>query len=219
MPKKILLSLLIMCVVPFAAHADMDFIQKIQNAYQTVEQTSMAVQEMLQEAKDTIKDAAERAKNYQAELKNGLEAVEKINKDTLQEMGTRAAGLLDSKDADVEERAAAVEEVYVTHVGQGNDQENYDKAQEAMQALLRDSVAKMYAAAFTTRTNLQKEEPQDPDMKDTSAMHEASQRKALEMLTRLSQIYMLESLQESYRKTVSFKSVSLDVSQSNEEKK
>ena len=216
MKKLLAYSLSLSCILPFSASADMDFIQKAQNALQTVEQTGMAVQEMVQEAKSTIKDAAEKAKSYKADLQNGLDAVEKMGQETLQEMGTRAEGLLDSKDADAEARAAAVENVYVEHTGQGNDSENYEKSQESMQELLRDAVSKLYAAAFTTRTNLQKEEPQDPELADTGVMLEATHKKALEMLNRLSQIYMLESLQEGYVQTLNLKSVTLDMSKAEE---
>ena len=82
---------------------------------------------------------------------------------------------------------------------------------------MRNAVSKLYAIGFTTRTNMLEEKPQDVDMEDTSKMLQNTRDKAIEMIQRLSQIYLLEAAVEEYQYTQSLRTVKNDVSEDSEE--
>ncbi len=119
-----------------------------------------------------------------------------------------------------DDMAAAVRDNYILPVGEGNDSENHQKAQALMQDVLRDSVAKIYAVAFTTRTQLAKEKPRDVDMNNTGQMIDEANAKAIDMINRLAKIYLLESLVQTHQYTQALKTLTVDkTEESTEEKK
>lgn len=118
-----------------------------------------------------------------------------------------------------DDMAAAVRDNYILPVGEGNDSENHQKAQALMQDVLRDSVAKIYAIAFTTRTQLAKEKPRDIDMNNTGQMMDETNAKAIDMVNRLAKIYLLESLLQSHQYTQSLKTLTTDKSHESAEEK
>lgn len=118
-----------------------------------------------------------------------------------------------------DDMAAAVRDNYILPVGEGNDNENHQKAQALMQDVLRDSVAKIYAIAFTTRTQLAKEKPRDIDMNNTGQMMDETNAKAIDMVNRLAKIYLLESLLQSHQYTQSLKTLTTDKSHESAEEK
>lgn len=123
------------------------------------------------------------------------------------------------EDMSNDEMAAAVRDNYILPVGEGNDNENHQKAQAVMQDLLRDSVSKIYAVAFTTRTQLAKEKPRDIDMNNTGQMMDETNAKAIDMVNRLAKIYLLESLLQSHQYTQSLKTLTVDKSNESTEEK
>ena len=118
-----------------------------------------------------------------------------------------------------DDMAAAVRDNYILPVGEGNDSENHQKSQALMQDVLRDSVAKIYAIAFTTRTQLAKEKPRDIDMNNTGQMMDETNAKAIDMVNRLAKIYLLESLLQSHQYTQSLKTLTTDKSHESAEEK
>lgn len=118
-----------------------------------------------------------------------------------------------------DEMAAAVQKNYVLEVGEGGDSENHQKAQAFMQDVLRDSISKIYAFAFTTRTQLAKEKPRDVDMNNTGQMMDETNAKAIDMVNRLAKIYLLESLLQSHQYTQSLKTLTVDKSNESAEEK
>lgn len=118
-----------------------------------------------------------------------------------------------------DDMAAAVRDNYILPVGEGNDNENHQKSQALMQDVLRDSVAKIYAIAFTTRTQLAKEKPRDIDMNNTGQMMDETNAKAIDMVNRLAKIYLLESLLQSHQYTQSLKTLTTDKSHESAEEK
>ena len=118
-----------------------------------------------------------------------------------------------------DDMAAAVRDNYILPVGEGNDSDNHQKAQALMQDVLRDSVAKIYAIAFTTRTQLAKEKPRDIDMNNTGQMMDETNAKAIDMVNRLAKIYLLESLLQSHQYTQSLKTLTTDKSHESAEEK
>ncbi len=118
-----------------------------------------------------------------------------------------------------DDMAAAVRDNYILPVGEGNDSENHQKSQALMQDVLRDSVAKIYAIAFTTRTQLAKEKPRDIDMNNTGQIMDETNAKAIDMVNRLAKIYLLESLLQSHQYTQSLKTLTTDKSHESAEEK
>ena len=199
------------------ARADMDFIQKLQNIYKTVEENAKTFQEKVQKIKDMAKSASEGVSGVAEDIKSGVEAARNMDPEGLKEFGKRVEGLPTQANASKDEMAKAVEDVYIPKVGEGNDSEVHDEAQKFMQEVLRNAVSRLYALGFTTRTQMQKEEVRDVDMKDTRKMMQETNNKAIEVIERMAQIYMLESAMEEYKYTLSLRSMKIDASEDGEE--
>ena len=107
---------------------------------------------------------------------------------------------------------------YIPKVGEGNDIEVDKAAKEFIQEVLRNAVAKLYALGFTNRTALQKEKPRDVDMSDSRQMLQEANNKAIEVIDRLAQIYILEAAMEEYQYTQSLKNLQNNTSNQEEEK-
>ena len=118
-----------------------------------------------------------------------------------------------------DDMVAAVRDNYILEVGEGNDSENHQRAQNFMQEVLRDSVSKIYAFAFTTRTQLAKEKPRDVDMSNTGQMIDEANAKAIDMINRLAKIYVLESLWQTHQYTQALKTLTVDKTKEGAEEK
>lgn len=219
MRNKIFLSVVfaLMVSLPFAAQADKDFIQKLQNIAKTVQEKGKSYQEQIQEYKDKFKSASEGVAGAAAEVQSGVQAAQNGDVDSLKQFGKRVEGLPSEANADKDEMAEAIQEKYVPKVGEGNDEENNEKAEAFIQEVMRNAVSKLYALGFTTRTLMQKEEPRDVDMSDNRQMMQETNYKAIEMIERLTQIFILESALEEYQYTQSIKTMTIDVSAQEDE--
>lgn len=209
--------LALMLSFSFEARADKDFIQKIQTAVEKGQEKAKAYQEGVQSIKDDFKSAAEGVAGAAAEVQSGISDISSVNLDEIKSLGKRIDGLPEGKDVAPDEMSEAVADKYVPKAGQDNEDENFKQQQEQMQEIMRNAVSKLYAIGFTTRTNMLEEKPQDVDMEDTSKMLQNTRDKAIEMIQRLSQIYLLEAAVEEYQYTQSLRTVKNDVSEDSEE--
>lgn len=207
----------IICL-PNSARADKEFIQKLQNIATTVQEKAKLAQEKIQEVKDKFKSLSEGAQGMAADIKSGIDSARNMDLDSLKDFGKRIEGLPIGKDVEKDEMAGAIEENYVPKVGGGNDLEADRAAKEKMQEVLRNAVAKLYALGFTNRTSLQKEKPRDVDMTDSRQMLQETNNKAIEVIDRLTQIYILEAAMEEYQYTQSLKNLQNNVATPNKEK-
>lgn len=215
MRNKIFLSVVfaVMVSLPLTARADKDFIQKLQNMAKTVQEKGKTFQEQVQEYKDEFKSASEGVAGAAAEVQSGVQAAQNGDVDGLKQFGKRVEGLPDGENVDKDEMSEAIQDKYVPKVGEGNDDENNEKAQAFIQEVMRNAVSKLYALGFTTRTLMQKEEPRDVDMTDTRQMMQETNFKAVEMIERLTQIFILESALEEYQYTQALKTMEIDTSE------
>ncbi|MBR1605349.1 MAG: hypothetical protein IJ660_04500 [Alphaproteobacteria bacterium] len=219
MNKQFLLLFIAMLLIPsFSAKADIDAIQKIQNLLQTVQEKATTYQEKIQEYKDQFKDASEKAKEIKDKAESGLSTIQTLDVDKIKELGaTQIEGIPSLTDAPNEEIAKAAQEKLLPKSGEGNDSEAFKQHQEIIQAAMRDSIARLYAFAFTSRTQLLKETIRDDDMTDTNQMAAEVNAKAIDIVNRLAKIYMLESLMQEYQYTQSLKTLTVDMTAKQEE--
>ena len=214
----ILAILAFIVFLPNSARADKEFIQKLQNILATAEEKAKLAQEKIQEVKDQAKSLSEGAQGMAADITSGVDAARNMDVDGLKDFGKRIESLPTGKDVEKDEMAEAIEENYVPKVGAGNDLEADRVAKEKIQEILRHAVAKLYALGFTNRTALQKEKPRDVDMSDSRQMLQETNNKAIEVIDRLAQIYILEAAMEEYQYTQSLKNLQNNVSEQEEEK-
>lgn len=213
----IAMILALMLSFSFEARADKDFIQKIQTAVEKGQEKAKSFQEQVQKIKDQAKGAAEGVAGAAAEVQSGIADVTSGDFDKMKSLGKRVEGLPEGKDVAPDEMSEAVADKYVPKAGQDNEDENFKQQQEQMQEIMRNAVSKLYAIGFTTRTNMLEEKPQDVDMEDTSKMLQNTRDKAIELIQRLAQIYILEAAVEEYQYTQSLRTVKNDVSEDSEE--
>ena len=206
-------------IFPFSAKADIDAIQKIQNLLQTVQEKATTYQEKLQEYKDQVKDASEKAKEVKSMSETGLSTIQTLDTDKIKELGAvKIEGIPNSEETSSEEVAKAAQDKLLPKQGKGNDTEIFKKQQEYLQDVMRDSIARLYAFAFTTRTQLLKETIRDDDMTDTNQIAAEVNAKAIDVINRLAKIYMLESMMQDYQFTQTLKTLAVDAAAQAEEK-
>lgn len=213
MAKRYFLMLIaILSVSPFSAKADIDAIQKIQNLMQTIQEKATTYQEKVQEYKDKFKEASEKAKEVKSKAESGLGTIQTLDVDKIKELGaTQLEGIPSLTDSSNEELAKAAQDKLLPKNGEGNDTEAFKQHQEYLQATMRDSIARLYAFSFTTRTQLLKETILDDDMTDTNQMASEINAKAISMLNRWAKIYMLESAMQDYQYTQNLKTLTANM--------
>lgn len=217
---------LLMISLPCTARADKEFIQKIQETLRKVQEKARTYQEKVQEIKDEVKNQAEQAKGFASQAQQlandtvaGVKDLQNGDVEGLKKAHKTLEGMPDPnpKKTNPAKGVETIEQQLVTKPGEGDDDKKFDEAQEKMQEVLRQSVAELYAAGFTTRTNMQKEKPRDVDMNDTGQMLQETNVKAIEIVNRLAQIYVLESLLENYQFTQSLRTVTAAMDEEAEE--
>ena len=216
--RYFLIIIAILLVYPLSVRADIDVIQKIQNKLQTIQEKVTTYQEKIQEYKDKIKEASEKAKEIKSKAESGLGAIQTLDVDKVKELGaTQIEGIPSLTESSNEEVAKAAEDKLLPKRGEGNDTETFKQQQEFLQATMRDSVARLYAFAFTTRTQLLKETVRDDDMTDTNQMAAETNAKAIDIVNRLAKIYMLESLMQDYQYTQNLKTLTVNMTAKTDE--
>lgn len=204
----------VLLAFPFSAKADKEIIQKLQNIVTTVQEKGKYAQEQIQKIKDAFKSASEGDFGPLKAIKSSLDEIKDV--DAFNQFGNRVEGLPDGDDVKKDDMANAIEEKYVPKVGGGDSLEADRAAKEFIQEVLRNAVSKLYALGFTTRTVMQKEKPRDVDMTDSRQMMQETNDKAVEIIDRLAQIYMLESAMEEYQYTQALKTLQQNVSEDEE---
>ena len=218
MSKLFNIMILVLFVVsyPLTAKADKEFIQKIQEKVQNIQQKATSALEEVQKYKNELQEAATKAQGMAGQIQQGVKDAKNGKQPQIQQMTLGNTSKTDIK-GDAEKADQAIEADYISEQGGDDTTEKFNKAQEKAQEVLREAVSQLYAIGFTTRTNMTKETPTDNAMKASDQILQETNTKAMKCVQRLAAIYTLESMIQSYQMLENMQSVIIDASQ--EEKK
>lgn len=201
-----------MAIHPFVALADINALSAIQSKMETVKQKATEVQEKIQNVKNELQNTLTQAKGMAGDIQNSVQNVKKGMIPDIKTSIPSGIGKIDVK-GNATQADKAVEENYIKTQGEGNDVENFKQAQEEMQEILREVASELYAIAFTTRSNMIKEEPSDKDMQSTDQILQEANVKAMSCVKRLAVIYALESAIQNFQMIEETQNVIIDASQ------
>lgn len=201
------------------AHADIEFVQKIQNMLGKIQQKAKEVQEKIEKVKAEIMSKVQAVKDAKSKVEGGMKQLKAGNIKDLKKLNTVADGLKDvdfKKDKDAGSKA--IEENFTTPEEGGDSVEKQKELDEYIQEVLRDSYSKLYAVAYATRANFTKEEPRDVDMSATDQILMEANMKAASCVERMAIIYVLESMIQSSKYIETMSTVKINASTEEEKK-
>lgn len=193
------------------AHADVEFVQKIQNILGKVQQKAKEVQEKIEQVKAEVMSKVQAVKDAKSKVEGGMKQLKAGNIKGLDDLNTVPDGLKDvdfKKDKDAGSKA--IEENFTAPESGGDSVVKQKELDDFIQEVLRDSYSKLYAVAYATRANFTKEEPRDVDMSATDQILMEANMKAASCIERMSVIYVLESMIQSSKYIETMSTVKID---------
>ena len=209
---KIIILAVLVVSLPFSAHADKEFIQKIQGKLEVIQQKASSAMEEVQKYKNELQNASTQATGVAGDIQKGVQDAKNGKVPNTKIQTPEGISKINIKE-DSTKADKAIEEEYVTPQGQGDSMENFRKAQDKTQEILREAVSHLYSVGFTVRTNMTKETPTDNEMKATDQILQEANIKAMKCVQRLATIYTLEGLIQSYQMLEETQNITIDASQ------
>jgi len=227
----VIITLALIMNVPVSARADQEFLQKIQSMLATIQEKAKLYQEKVNELKTQVmqqveqaKDAASKAKNAASSVKGELmEAAQGVVSGSLngvQSLSARMEGISDpTEGTNKEEVAEEVSAKYNPPLKKGeNTDEQYEEITQIKQELMQDAVSSLYGIGHAMRAKLLEEKaPRDVNMSDTGEIQRETNLAALGAVERLSQLYLMESMLQSYQFTQAMTDIKREAPEEEEE--
>ena len=227
----VIIILALIMNVPAPAQADQEFLQKIQSMLATIQEKAKLYQEKVNELKTQVmqqvekaKDAASKAKNaansVKGELIEAAKGVASGSLDGVKSLSARMEGISDpTVGTNKEEVAAEVSAKYNPPIKKGeNSDEQYEEIKQIKQELMQDAVSSLYGIGHAMRAKLLEEKaPREINKHDTGETQRETNLVALGIVERLSQIYLMESMLQSYQFTQAMTDIKREAPEEEEE--